>query len=243
MQVWTYWAGPKPPWIDVCLDSMRRRCRKSDLVVLTPETVRGYVTDADLNSRWTSLPPGVGTDCLRACLLAKYGGLWVDADTVLVRDPHHLVRGMPLRLEQFLYSRWPSPPERVIAGYVYSPKGGPVARMWYDAVRSALANAHEVQWGALGERTLTPIVMAMNNVKERAWELPLDTFLPVDIDADVDRYFRPGDWRDYVTEGTVGFGLNYSWMQANRPWSIEPPWGNATLIQNLLRDAERGVGV
>lgn len=39
LNVWTYWAGPMPRWIGVCLDSFRRCCKASKLHVLTPDTV------------------------------------------------------------------------------------------------------------------------------------------------------------------------------------------------------------
>lgn len=235
LNVWTYWAGPMPAWIKTCLDSMRRCCKDSELHVLTPDLLP---PNLDLPRRWLGLMPGVGTDCLRSALLAQYGGLWMDADTVCVEDPAVLFRDRH-HPEQFLYSRWPGPPDRVIAGYVYSPKGHPIARQWHDRVKSALNNGHQVSWGSLGEGCLTPIV---NGCLDRTWEMPLETFLPVNIDhGGVARYFQRSGWRDFIAEGvTVAFGLNYSWMTDKKSAVMHADYSDShIMIHRLLRDAQQ----
>ena len=235
MNVWTYWSGHKPAWIETCLESIRRCCKQSKLHVLGPD----YVPDSvrkNLPDRWRYLPPGVGTDCLRATLLAHEGGLWVDADTVMVRDPKTL-EGIYRTSDQFLYSVWSAPPERVIAGYCYSPAGHEVAVRWFNAVKSALECAENVGWGDLGERLLTPLVqMSPSSV----WRMPLDTFLPVDVDTQWERYFRESGWKDFATQETVAFGLNYSRMTAQKPTTMAlDPKGGRMMIHRLL--ADRGV--
>lgn len=233
MNVWTYWAGPMPRWIETCLLSFARCCRRSRFRLLTPHNLPPGL---DLPERWLSLPPGVGTDCLRAALLSQYGGLWADADTVFVADPADLIDGRHLPT-QLLYSRWPTPPDRVIAGYVYSPEGHPVARQWHDRVRSALLHAEGVGWGELGERALTPLV---NSCPSSTWQVPLDTFLPVSIDAEgVRRFFCRSGWRDFATERTIAFGLNFSWMMDKmKPVMEADPEGSPLMIHRLLYDAQ-----
>ncbi len=206
LNVWTYWAGPRPAWIDICLESIRRCCKRCTFHLLVPEDL----DDCTICSRWRELPPGVGTDCLRAALLYRYGGLWLDADTICIKDPTILLQQHDPA--QFLYSRWPAKPDRVIAGYVYSPQGHPIAKMWLDKVNSTLEQAENIGWGDLGEKALTPIVNCCGSPK-LSWQIALETFLPIDIDTNVRRYFQHSGWRDFTTQDTIAFGLNYSWMQ------------------------------
>ncbi len=237
LNVWTYWAGPMPAWIATCIESMRLACRRSTFTLLTPETVGEYLPhrSAACEARWRQLPPGVGTDAIRAWLLVSRGGLWIDADTVLIRDPAELFSSRHER-HQFLYSCWKRLPRRVIAGYVYSPAGHPVARRWAAGVELALELAESIGWGEIGEQLITP---ALRMCPSATWEMSRKTFLPVDIDAEPARYFASIAARSVVTIDTMGFGLNYSWMMANRAADLTPE-AVATghlLIHDVLRGA------
>jgi hypothetical protein len=213
MNVFTFWSGPMPDWIGWCIDSIRHQCRRSTFHLITPDNAGQYVTDDLLCRRWRSIAPGVGTDCLRAALLAQHGGLWMDADTVCLRDPEDLMLGRSLEDQQIaLYSRWPSPPDRIIAGYFYAPAQHPVALEWLAQINAALKWSQNIGWGELGEQMLTPII---RRSPAGAWEMPLATFLPLDVDKCVYRLFGRYDWRECITDRTIGFGLNYSWMRAH----------------------------
>lgn len=237
INVWTYWSGDKPGWIDVCLKSIKHRCDTVQFNLLTPENVDDYVDAAMLNPRWKTLPPGVGTDCLRAALLAYHGGIWIDADTVCVADIGDLFRNRH-KTSEFLYSRWRD--GRVIAGYVYSPAKHPVALRWLDGVQSALRYASHIGWGDLGEKMLTPIVNT-GSVEYPTWEIPRETFLPVDVDGDVHRYFKASGWKDFMTESTIAFGLNYSWMMEHKRNCMERCFdpNPYLMIHRLLSDAKQ----
>lgn len=231
LKVFSYWAGPMPEWIRVCLESLRRKCVRSTFILLTPETASSLVPD--LNPRWLDLPPGVGTDCLRAHLLANHGGLWIDADTVCLEDPAKLITNRHLP-RQFLYSRWKD--KRPVAGYVYAPHGHPVACRWRDGVDSALLHAEAVGWGELGEKLLLFCLSGMTT--NAIWEIPLSTFLPVDIDQNVEELFSQHDWQTKLTDVTIGFGLNHSWMMENRRQDMEEwPVNPRLMIHKLLRHA------
>jgi hypothetical protein len=237
LNVWAYWAGPRPRWIDTCLNSFSRCCRRSDFHLLTPENVQGL--SLGLPDRWKSLPPGVGTDCLRAALLARYGGLWVDADTVCLKDPASLLE--VYQPSQFLFSTWDKMPYRAIAGYVYAPKGHRIAMRWHENVVSALKWSENIGWGDLGETALTPIVRQSPSIQS-CYLMPRGTFLPIDIDSDVEMLFDKRDWQERVGPGTVAFGLNHSWMMEHRREIMEAdPEGSPILIHRLLADSVKGI--
>lgn len=248
MNVFTYWAGDKPKWIDTCLNSIARCCTDgTKFHLLTPETIQNEETAADeiakdtLPKRWLDLPPGVGTDCLRAALLYGFGGLWCDADTVCISDPGNLVKFRHYA-NQFLYSKWPAKPDRVIAGYIYSPAHHPIAWQWYRFVVEALNHAENIGWGELGEKILTLIVNMSPSAKS-SFQMPIETFMPIDIDTNVERYFRDGSPGGMVTADTIAFGLNYSWMMHNKKDVMlsfpEKTRGSLQTIHQLLHSAER----
>lgn len=208
-----------PEWIGLCLDSMRRRCVECTITLLTADTVDEALTPGVLHPRWRDIPPGIGTDALRAALLATHGGLWLDADTVLLRDPAELLTLHDER--QFLYSRWPSK-GTVCAGYVYAPRGNRIAAQWLAMVNAHLEHAENVGWMDLGERMLTPIV-ASSPSSESSWEMPSHRFLPVDISSDPGFLLTEYDWRSFVHPETIGFALNHSWLEARKPHMMRVP--------------------
>uniref|UniRef100_A0A6M3K6I1 Glycosyltransferase n=1 Tax=viral metagenome TaxID=1070528 RepID=A0A6M3K6I1_9ZZZZ len=84
-RVFTFWTGPKPPIIELCLDSMRRNI--PDIEVWTQEHwAQAY--DGSVGP-WRAIVhrrPNVQSDYLRYWLLSTYGGIWLDADYIAFRD-------------------------------------------------------------------------------------------------------------------------------------------------------------
>ena len=83
LPVFTFWDGPqRPPYIDLCLDAMRRYA--PSIQVLDESTVGEWI---DVPSRFDDVSSlAARTDIYRMLLLREHGGVWLDADTVLLRD-------------------------------------------------------------------------------------------------------------------------------------------------------------
>lgn len=88
--MWVYWelingAKSAPPYITMCMEIMKKNASKTfNLVFLNEKTVFDYLPDLrrDIND----LPIALKTDYVRVTLLSRYGGLWVDADTIVMTD-------------------------------------------------------------------------------------------------------------------------------------------------------------
>ena len=81
--VWTYWEGPCSPWIHACRQTITAHAPR--IRVLTPErfdTLRDRDRDIDLSR----LHAPHRADYIRAFLLARYGGLWIDADCLVMQS-------------------------------------------------------------------------------------------------------------------------------------------------------------
>lgn len=83
-QVYSYWTGPQPDWIGLCLDTLRRN--SSGAQVLTADVWHDrYHGDIPIDAILAQRP-NVQSDILRAWLLLTAGGVWVDADCIVWRD-------------------------------------------------------------------------------------------------------------------------------------------------------------
>ena len=86
--VWAYWEnkdGYIPTHIKLCFETFEKHLKpKYKLIILNEKTVKKYLPGVrnDLNN----LMIAQKVDYYRIALLHKYGGIWIDADTIIMRD-------------------------------------------------------------------------------------------------------------------------------------------------------------
>jgi hypothetical protein len=84
--VWAYWEdGPRrsrSAYLDLCLDTLSRHAHPLELRLLSRQDTPAWLPDLDVE-RWEALPaPNFRSDYARARVLQRYGGVWVDVDTI-----------------------------------------------------------------------------------------------------------------------------------------------------------------
>ncbi|MFH1737522.1 MAG: capsular polysaccharide synthesis protein [bacterium] len=237
MNIFTYWEGPRPDYIDVCLRSLWERCGTiAEVHIITPATLREYIGNNTLHPRYESISDvAIRADCIRAALLATHGGWWWDADTIIL----HGFPPVSLLMRCFqgahaIYTTWDRPPLRALNGYIYMAPGCDVAKEWLARLNARLERKDGIAWAELGETILTPLLVESNS----AWRIDRNTVLPVDIDSHVEAFFSEQEPLDWVRSGTVCFGLNHSYFMYHHGDIMSRPWDSGLLIHRLLRYAE-----
>lgn len=235
--MWTYWEGFKPEYIDTCLRSMQRVCGDA-CVIVTPETVGDYLSSGTLHDAYRTLPqPALRADAIRAALLATHGGWWWDADTVALRSPDIVLDTIPQA--EAIYTTWTKPPIRVLNGYIYVAPGSQIGRDWLAHVNARLdRDPTSIDWCSLGEKTITDMVLDNPN----AYRVSRDVFLPIDIDCDVELFFKEQETSEYrLPLHSVCFGLNHSWFMFHHAKDMLLPrtrwWSSPLMIHQLLNYA------
>jgi len=84
--VWAYWEdgrhAQRSVYLDLCLETMARHAAPLELRVLSRHDAIAWLPDLDVE-RWESLPaPNYRSDYVRSRVLQRYGGVWMDVDTV-----------------------------------------------------------------------------------------------------------------------------------------------------------------
>lgn len=232
MKVWTFWTGEEPLRIRTCLRTVERFC--SDWTHLTHHDAESML-NGQVDIAWKRLLPAHQADVLRAFVLSRYGGLWIDADTVMLKEPENYFDGVT----QFAYTTWTNKPRRVLNGYVYSPIANhPVAHRWFVNVKAEVSGIRKwsqaninglarSNWTRFGEKCLTP---AIDN---SCLEYPRSVLLPLDVDRDSPLFFSTRKWEEFVTLETVGFGLSNSYIEKRKDRITE-----GCLVHQLLTFAE-----
>lgn len=231
MRVFSYWEGNKPEYIKICIETMKRFCKEFTLI--TPDNVGALLYGSGLNHEYKNLnKPAHRADCIRVAAVNHLGGLWIDCDTVFIRDISSFedtVCG-----KKFAYTRWND--GRCINGCFYGEKGNSVTEEWLSVINKSIRPGPD--WTALGEKILTPI---MNSKRHDSVSFQFDRriFIPLNMDKIPWAYFEPIHWSSFITEETVAFTLNNSWYCDFKKDFVESrqPWVGDALVNTLLRDA------
>ena len=90
--IWTYWENlpgkKKPEYIDLCFESMKKHCSKSfNIVILNENSIKNYLPNINPNIKNIKKEEIFKlVDYYRLLLLYKYGGIWLDADTIVFKN-------------------------------------------------------------------------------------------------------------------------------------------------------------
>lgn len=94
-KLWSYWELKPghthiPDYIDLCFETFRKHCSKLfDVIILNENTVKQYIPD--LRTDINQLNLAAKSDYIRVVLLYRYGGVWLDADTIVMTDLHEIL--------------------------------------------------------------------------------------------------------------------------------------------------------
>ena len=85
--IWTYWQSePMPELIAACMDNWRRHAPDHDVRVLSRNNLHQWFPVEQLHEQFETLPAYRQADWLRVQLLARHGGIWMDASTLLCQN-------------------------------------------------------------------------------------------------------------------------------------------------------------
>ncbi|MBV8603698.1 MAG: hypothetical protein JO224_03350 [Pelomonas sp.] len=114
--IWTYWHDATPPeFVALCLANWRRLAPDHALRLLDRRTLHDWIPAAQLRADFDALPAYRQADWLRIQLLARHGGVWIDASTLLCRDLgwlHALRARHGAEYAGFYIARYTNRPER-----------------------------------------------------------------------------------------------------------------------------------
>lgn len=92
--VWAYWESgdrPRAAYLDLCIETIARHAGSLPFHLLGRDDAPGWLPDMDVE-RFLALPaPNFRSDYVRSRLLQRYGGVWIDVDTVVLGPLARLV--------------------------------------------------------------------------------------------------------------------------------------------------------
>ena len=191
LPVWLYWEGECPEWIKACQQTIFAHARGARL--LTPEEFN-RLRDTDRDIDLSKLHVAHRADFIRAFLLARYGGLWVDSDCLVMRELQPLIA--KLGEYDFLAHRERS--GYVSNGFIGAPPGSRTASDLYRRLCSLIRSGQTLGWISLGGQPLTEIInnsvtpwleLACEVIQPVCWSQP-EVFFALGTDAEHERAFN-----------------------------------------------------
>lgn len=165
--VWLYWENrpgeTKPPHIKFCHALLKQQNHSVDIRFVTPSNVHEFLPD--LNPRvWditlSSLnqnPIAVRCAYIRALLLERYGGLYVDSDCLALVNYSEVFDEVG-DADFFAMRRTSAKTNHISIGFYGSQPGGKVITAYCNKLREILNEKIEFRWAEVGAHMVTPIV-------------------------------------------------------------------------------------
>jgi hypothetical protein len=167
--IWLFWEGPRPAYIDLCLQTIVRRYPDARLLDRAGFDAL-WVHDRDLPL--DSLALNHQSDFIRAYLLAHHGGLYVDADCVALRDLSPLTE----MARQHGFVGYREPQGYMSCNLMGARAGGAVIADHYRRVVTRLRQRTPLQWLDLAS---TPMNAAIAARGREALILPTQAVMPL----------------------------------------------------------------
>lgn len=142
--IWSYWEGSPSRLAEICIQSWKKQNPDFVIIVLDRCAIKTFIpelTEARIKFLAKDHIAKV-SDAVRLCLVAKYGGYWVDA-TILMMHP--LDRSLVTQQQQsqfvgfYLEEFTTNPKHPVIESWMFaSPPSNPFVIAWKDAFMTFL---------------------------------------------------------------------------------------------------------
>lgn len=166
--VWTYWEGPCPDYIGLCLDSMRRMCN----LRLLDRTAFDELWQEDRDLPIDKLYVAHRADFIRVYLLHHYGGAWIDADCIVLRRIDTLASC--LAAHDLVYYR--EPHGTCSNNFLIAKARSRITGSYYESVVSHLRAGRPISWLEIGS---VPLTAAIQRYPEHARQLATETIMPI----------------------------------------------------------------
>ncbi|HEY1187494.1 MAG TPA: class I SAM-dependent methyltransferase [Gemmata sp.] len=167
--VWAYWEGPLPGYIELCLQTLRAHHPGAEVLDRAGfEALFRHDRDLPIDA----LPLAQKADFIRAYLLAHHGGLYLDADCVVLRNLDFAFAAADAA--EFVGYR--DPLGYMSNSFMATPPGGAVITDHYRQVCETIRSGRALEWLDLGS---VPLDRAVARHPGRAHVLPTEAVMPL----------------------------------------------------------------
>lgn len=181
--IWLYWEGHQPDYIALCCKTVFAH---NDNVVLLDRASFDSLFKHDRDIDIDSLAIEHRADFVSAYLLKHYGGLYIDADCIVMRNLSSILD----KTEQFGFVGYREPQGYMSCNFMASGADGEVISEHYNEVCTTLRSRRRLEWLGLAA---VPMDKAIARHPGKSFLLPTEAIMPVDWDQSERLCIRQSD--------------------------------------------------
>lgn len=230
LPVWMYWEGESPEWIKACQRTVEAHATDVRLIDADDfDRMRDIDRDIDLSRLCTAHR----ADFIRAFLLARHGGLWVDSDCIVLRPLQPIFDA----LTRYDFLGYKERQGHIANNFMGAPAGSRHAAAYYARVCEILRSGKRLEWLSLGSYALTETIqksgvpwyrVGYDLIQPVCWSNPAAFFTGGDDD----------EHKRYFNERAFCYMLSNNMIQGYQSAHPEQPLtGETTFFSYLLRRA------
>ncbi|MBN9385045.1 MAG: FkbM family methyltransferase [Chitinophagaceae bacterium] len=147
LPIWMYWEGDKPEWIKDCHRSIFDH--GEDVRLLTPadfDKLRDRDRDIDLSQFCIAHR----ADFIRAFLVSRFGGVWIDSDCIAMRSLQPLID----KLDDHDLFAFRERSGNISNSFIGARQGSRIAQAYYDEICEIIRSGRPIEWQTIGAHAL-----------------------------------------------------------------------------------------
>jgi hypothetical protein len=172
MRIWLYWEGPMPAYISLCYKTVL--ASNKNVILLDRASFEPlFQHDRDINI--DALALNHKSDFIRAYLLKHYGGLYIDADCIVLRN----LSSVQEKASQFGFAGYREPQGYMSCNFMASVANGEVLNEHYKMLCATLRDQRHLEWLDLAS---VPMDEAVARHPGESFLLPTELIMPINWD-------------------------------------------------------------
>ena len=237
--IWMYWENrkgdPRPAYLDLCLETIRRHSPSYDIVLLNERTVRDRLPGLR-EDIFRTHEIAHRADYIRAHIVYEYGGVWLDSDIVLLKQIH-----VEEALATYDFAGCGIEYGKPSIWFFAANKGAPVLGKWIEGMDDVLDRkkrnplsifrSYRFKWAELGYDILWRLFEASDY-----YHYDFKRFAPIRWDAWKEFFRKDIEPGEIVDDETIAVMLYNKFMfEPLRNVTREEALASGTLLGKLFR--------
>jgi hypothetical protein len=202
--IWLYWEGPQPEYISLCCKTVF--AHNENVVLLDRASFdRLFQHDRDINI--DALALNHKSDFIRAYLLKHYGGLYIDADCIVLRNLSPVLE----KASQFGFAGYREPQGHMSCYFMASLADSEVLTEHYNMVCATIRSRRYLEWLDLAS---VPMEKAIARHPDKSFLFPTEAIMPISwneserlcirrSDEEHERYFQHDAFCYMLSNNTI----------------------------------------